>query len=691
MSQLRHQIPIRSIGRLLAAVFVLLCAGCGGAERSPASATEALIRDGKNAFVVGDYLQARDLFEEASGLDPASHVAVLGVARSNHALHLYEQALDGYRDALDLNRGDRLSWEGYVGALAWGGILEGNGNRLEEALAVATEALTAAPDSVELYRHIQTAAAELNRLAEYAELLASAATQLPDHPVVQIQLAKARLEDARRSRNLAAATDDDGGLTEVVEVLEAELRADLDELSAAGLTSADTPPAVYYKLAIGYDLLGDDAKAEVALDLLEESAAGRRMAAPMRYERYLGEWVASTGDDAEARLRVSERWEPRFEPEWEGDSSRNRTMLGMRFDMLVRQARGTPSPDGTLDPEPLGEEQLDQFVTLGRRLARIDTWGGADHYVETVRMLANRPGHYVTAVRVADDGIEALEEGRPGLVYPGRFGTEVEGSHLRYLATLKYLQGQALHNLGRDEEAERVVRDGIAIEPSAAGYSILGGLLLETGRDAEAFDLLIAALGHGFTPGEVALERQTRASALEAAGRTGASAEVVDAAVAFAAERVREERDLEIVAGALNLPAPDFDLVDTEGNEWRLADLSGKVVVLNYWATWCGPCVAELPYFQVLFDEYRDADDVVLLAISTDADPALVRPWLEEREFDFTVLHDQGSAVDFHVTGIPASFLIGRNGSVKYRTSGFPGPDRYLHEMRLRIEALRNE
>ena len=95
-----------------------------------------------------------------------------------------------------------------------------------------------------------------------------------------------------------------------------------------------------------------------------------------------------------------------------------------------------------------------------------------------------------------------------------------------------------------------------------------------------------------------------------------------------------------------------------------------------------------MPYYQQLVDEYADAEDVVFLAISTDSNPSVVAPFIEERGHTFTVLYDQGSAVNFHVTGIPASFVIGKNGLIKYRTSGFPGPARYLNEMRLRLEAL---
>jgi peroxiredoxin len=337
----------------------------------------------------------------------------------------------------------------------------------------------------------------------------------------------------------------------------------------------------------------------------------------------------------------------------------------------------------------VGQEQADRLTRVGRELARTDTWRGAARFVQTASVLARIPSHYVTAVRVTDDGIEALRESRPGLLHPGIHEDEREEVELRYIAVLMQLQGQALHNLGRGKEAEEVLREAITLYPVAASYAVLGGLLLDQGRDAEAFDLFVAALARGFVVTEAALEEQTRASALEAAARIGASAEVVDRAIAFAAELVEEARDLEIVADALDLPAPDFELGDTAGGTWRLSELAGKVVVLNYWATWCGPCIAEMPYYQSLVDEYANATDVVFLAISTDSDAAVVAPFIDESGYTFHVLFDQGSAADFRISGVPATFLIGKDGLIKYRTSGFPGPQPYLREMHLRIEALR--
>lgn len=136
------------------------------------------------------------------------------------------------------------------------------------------------------------------------------------------------------------------------------------------------------------------------------------------------------------------------------------------------------------------------------------------------------------------------------------------------------------------------------------------------------------------------------------------------------------------------MPAPDFELSDIHGNQWRLSELAGKVVV-NYWATWCGPCRAEFPHYFKLVDAYAGADDVVFLAITTDTDHSVTRAFLEEEGYGFTVLFDEGSATDFHVTGVPSHFIIGPDGRTRYRASGSPGEARYAREIRWRIEASR--
>ena len=97
----------------------------------------------------------------------------------------------------------------------------------------------------------------------------------------------------------------------------------------------------------------------------------------------------------------------------------------------------------------------------------------------------------------------------------------------------------------------------------------------------------------------------------------------------------------------------------------------------------------ELPHFQQLVNSYESDDDVVFLAITTDVDRSEVRSFLNENDFDFPVLFDEGSATDFGVNGVPAHFILGPEGRIQYATFGFSGAERYTEEMTLRIGALR--
>lgn len=119
----------------------------------------------------------------------------------------------------------------------------------------------------------------------------------------------------------------------------------------------------------------------------------------------------------------------------------------------------------------------------------------------------------------------------------------------------------------------------------------------------------------------------------------------------------------------------DFTLVDLRGKSWHLRDLRGKVVLVNFWATWCPPCRKEMPDLQALYDKYRDQGFLVL-AIS-DEETAKVSPFIAERKIGYPVLLDPGRKVNdrFVVEGIPKSFVYDRSGklvaqSIDMRTRG---------------------
>ena len=108
----------------------------------------------------------------------------------------------------------------------------------------------------------------------------------------------------------------------------------------------------------------------------------------------------------------------------------------------------------------------------------------------------------------------------------------------------------------------------------------------------------------------------------------------------------------------------DFTLSDLQGKPWHLQGLKGKVVLVNFWATWCPPCRKEMPDLQALYDKYKDQGFVVV-SIS-DEEPAKVQPFITERRITYPVLLDPGRKVNavFQVEGIPKSFVYNREGKL---------------------------
>jgi peroxiredoxin len=108
----------------------------------------------------------------------------------------------------------------------------------------------------------------------------------------------------------------------------------------------------------------------------------------------------------------------------------------------------------------------------------------------------------------------------------------------------------------------------------------------------------------------------------------------------------------------------DFTLTDVEGKPWSLQALHGKVVLVNFWATWCPPCRKEMPDLDKLYQEFKD-QGLLILAIS-DEDISKVQPFIAEHHYSYPILLDPGSKVHqtFRVEGIPKSFVYGRDGKL---------------------------
>ncbi|MFC2062623.1 TlpA family protein disulfide reductase [Chloroflexota bacterium] len=123
--------------------------------------------------------------------------------------------------------------------------------------------------------------------------------------------------------------------------------------------------------------------------------------------------------------------------------------------------------------------------------------------------------------------------------------------------------------------------------------------------------------------------------------------------------------------------APDFQLPNPEGQAVSLGDFRGQPVMLNFWATWCGPCAHEMPFIQEVYDGWTGkSPSLVVLAVDMGEAPSAVRDFIESNNYTFPVLLDttQQAAAEYGIRYIPTTFFIDENGIIQaIKVGGFSG------------------
>ncbi len=151
----------------------------------------------------------------------------------------------------------------------------------------------------------------------------------------------------------------------------------------------------------------------------------------------------------------------------------------------------------------------------------------------------------------------------------------------------------------------------------------------------------------------------------------------------IAVSRVPDEEALAQVerppAPQAGFAAPDFSLETRDGETISLADLRGQAVLLNFWATWCPPCRAEMPAIQGVYQKYQD-QGLAVLAVDVGEGDAQVTAFVDEQGLTFPILMDRDAAVSnrYQVRAMPSTFFIDRSGVIQEVTLGGPMTEAFI-------------
>lgn len=240
--------------------------------------------------------------------------------------------------------------------------------------------------------------------------------------------------------------------------------------------------------------------------------------------------------------------------------------------------------------------------------------------------------------------------------------------------------GKLLFNAGRNDEAYQYTmeayqhiknKDAELIE----NYAFLSSL---NGKYDEALPILAKAVKEG------KLEKKYVDQVRKGYAQLNPGKDV-DAYIEGLQQDFKVKIRSEVVKLLINEAAPDFYVTDVDGKKVTLADFKGKTIVLDFWATWCGPCVESFPAMQMAVNRYANDSEVKFLFIHTwenAKDPLTdAKNFLSKRNYAFDLYMDprnpatkHSPAADaFKVDGIPAKFVIDGNGRIRFSVSGFKG------------------
>ena len=261
---------------------------------------------------------------------------------------------------------------------------------------------------------------------------------------------------------------------------------------------------------------------------------------------------------------------------------------------------------------------------------------------------------------------------------PGTPGAAAQWEQRQILLGKAFVyQSRATGNLGKPAEAIELARKSFAEAPSAESARELARWLDRAGKTAEAIPHLCEAFMLTNEQTESEGRAKDRARLAEWQKKAGISDSALGEHLLAAYDRVKKAIDdrktrLRAIDPNVFVSEPmEFTISGLGGEKFELAKLRGKVVVIDFWATWCGPCRAQQPLYEAVKQRFASNPDVAFLNLSTDENRSLVKPFLDKNGWKKTVYFDDGLASLLRVSSIPTTVVFNTRGEVSARMNGY--------------------
>jgi thiol-disulfide isomerase/thioredoxin len=320
---------------------------------------------------------------------------------------------------------------------------------------------------------------------------------------------------------------------------------------------------------------------------------------------------------------------------------------------------------------------------------------GIDALTTLIALLRERKadGDSNKALAYADELIKRFERIINTSRKPARVSlAQWEDRKNRGIASVYLLRGRAHADVGADDKARADLTKSYQATRLADTAIALGELAEKRKNIDEAIDYYLQAFAISLNTDDATDLKSLRRNlgqiySAKYGSEAGLGDRLLKAYDAFVKERAERlaKLDLPNINEGIDNPMK-FTLTRVDGPPLKLDELRGKVIVMNFWATWCGPCLTEMPLFEKTMAKYKEDKDVFFLAINTDEDRELVAPFLKQYKIALPVAYADYLDNHFAVSSIPTTIILDRKGEVSFRQAGFNPREDFVETLTEKIE-----